>query len=126
MCQRCQEVRYKRAAAIVANELSILEDVSNSAEVEQAQEQENNCEDFAACANVAGAQIQVATATVANTLTAQEDTTNSAEIEQVQEQENNCEDVAVCANVGGAQYKKLQPLSLMNLVFLKMFPTVPR
>ena len=53
-----QVLRHKQAVVTVANTLSSLEHVSNSAEVEQSQEQSNECQDIAVCANVAAAQAQ--------------------------------------------------------------------
>ena len=103
-----------------------LEDVSNSAEVEQSQEQSNECEDFAACANVAGAQAQTAASTVANTLSILEDVTNSAEVEQSQEQSNECQDLAACANVAGAQAQTAAATVANTLIFLKMLLTAPK
>ena len=77
-----QVLKAQTAAASVINTANIEEDVSNSAEVEQSQEQSNNCEDFAACANVAGAQVQPAAASVINTANIFDEVSNSAEVEQ--------------------------------------------
>ena len=78
--------------------LELLEDTTNSAEVEQETEQENECE-TAICANIIGVQAQTGVAAVTNTGNILLDTTNSAEVEQETEQENECE-TAICANIG--------------------------
>ena len=51
-CANVAGAQAQTAAVTVANTLSSLEKVTNSAEVEQSQEQSNECQDIAVCANV--------------------------------------------------------------------------
>ena len=57
------ELKLQTAAAAITNTANVVFDDSeftNSAEVEQETEQENECTDFAACDNTIGAQTQTA------------------------------------------------------------------
>ena len=83
--------KYKQVST-VANTASILDEVTNSAEIEQEAELFNiNC-DTSTCLNILGAQTQAGVATVANTASLLDNIENSAEVEQEAELFNiNCD-----------------------------------
>ena len=92
--------KHRVGTAAVVNTANIFDEVSNSAEVEQEAEQENECA-LAVCANAIGLQTQVGTAAVVNTANIFVDAShdgviNSAEVEQEAEQENECATFNLC------------------------------
>ena len=102
------ELKLKQRTSAIANTANVVFDDSeftNSAEVEQETEQENECTDVALCINLIGAQTQTAASAIANTANVVFDDsefTNSAEVEQETEQENEC-GPALCDNTILAQ-----------------------
>ena len=95
VCANAIVAQTQVGTAAVANTLNLQEDTTNSAEVEQEAEQENECA-LAVCANVIGLQSQVGTAAVVNTANIFDEVSNSAEVEQEAEQENECETCNLC------------------------------
>ena len=93
--------------AVIANTATILNEVTNTAEVEQEAVLSNiGC---VVCANTFGAQTQAApVAVIANTASILNEVTNSAEVEQEAVLSNIA--CVTCANTFGAQTQALQLL----------------